>query len=100
MNLKHMTRGYGGLRTPSETLALTWQDIDWERKRLYVRSPKTERFEDKEGRMSPMIPELRPYIEKCFELTEDGAEHVITKYRLKSANLRTQFHRIIKRAGQ
>lgn len=90
---------YGGLRIPSESFALTWQDINWERNRFYVKSPKTERFEGKEGRMIPIFPELRPYFDKCFELAEDGAELVITKHKGKSANLRTQFHRIIKRAG-
>ncbi|MBA4188154.1 MAG: hypothetical protein C0467_09065 [Planctomycetaceae bacterium] len=34
---------YGGLRTPSEHLALTWADTDWKRERFLVRSPKTGR---------------------------------------------------------
>ena len=33
---------YGGLRCPSENLALRWSDVDWERGRLRVPSPKTE----------------------------------------------------------
>jgi len=33
---------YGGLRCPSEHLALRWGDIDWERGRMVVTSPKTE----------------------------------------------------------
>jgi hypothetical protein len=32
---------YGGLRCPSEHLALRWGDVDWERSRFTVRSPKT-----------------------------------------------------------
>ena len=32
---------YGGLRCPSEHLALTWPDVDWARGRFLVKSPKT-----------------------------------------------------------
>ena len=31
---------YGGLRCPSEHLALMWEDVDWERGRITVHSPK------------------------------------------------------------
>ena len=34
---------YGGLRCPSEHLALTWADVDWERNRMTVHSSKTAR---------------------------------------------------------
>ncbi len=91
---------YGGLRTPSETFSLKWQDINWEQNRFYVTSPKTERYAGKEGRMVPIFPELRPYFDKCFfDPSEDRAEHVISKHRVRSENLRTTFHKIIKRAG-
>ncbi|MCH7729285.1 MAG: hypothetical protein IH991_22825 [Planctomycetes bacterium] len=33
---------YGGLRCPSEHLALRWCDVDWEGERILVHSPKTE----------------------------------------------------------
>lgn len=32
---------YGGLRCPSERLALRWIDIDWERNGIRIESPKT-----------------------------------------------------------
>jgi hypothetical protein len=35
----------------------------------------------------------------AFEHAEDGAEMVIARHRLPCGNLRTQLHRIIKRAG-
>ena len=38
-------------------------------------------------------------MEDAFELAEDGAEFVITRYRDSNANLRTQLIRIIERAG-
>ena len=33
---------YGGLRCPSEHLALKWSDVDWDKSRIRVPSPKTE----------------------------------------------------------
>jgi integrase len=90
---------FGGLRCPSEHLALRWQDIDWERSRFLVRSCKTEHHDDGGERWVPIFPELRPYLDECFELAEDGAVNVITRYRDTNANLRTTFNKIIKRAG-
>tara|TARA_R110000868_G_scaffold103063_2_gene283876 strand:- start:50457 stop:51599 length:1143 start_codon:yes stop_codon:yes gene_type:complete len=91
---------YGGLRTPSETFALKWSDINWAENRFYVTSPKTERYAGKEGRIVPIFPELRPYLDKCFfDPAEDRSEYVIAKHRIRSENLRTTFHKIIKRAG-
>ena len=46
-----------------------------------------------------MFPELRTYLEECFDLAEPGTEFVITRYRDTNANLRTQLLRIIRRAG-
>lgn len=85
---------FGGLRCPSEHLSLRWQDVDWERNRFRVDSPKTG------DRWIPIFPELRRYLEECFELAEEGAVHVITRYRDSNANLRTTFTKIIKRAGE
>ena len=36
---------------------------------------------------------------EAFEAADDGTEYVITKYRKSNVNLRTQFQKIIKRAG-
>jgi integrase len=85
---------FGGLRCPSEHLALRWQDVDWERSRFRVESPKTGE------RWIPIFPELRFYLEECFELAKEGAVHVITRYRDRNANLRTTFTKIIRRAGE
>src|SRR6516162_7755029 len=90
---------YGGLRCPSEFLPLKWADVDWERDRFRVTSPKTEHFEGKGERWVPIFPELRPYLEEAFDLAAVGAECVIGRYRLKNANLRTRFERIIRKAG-
>ncbi|QDT89175.1 tyrosine-type recombinase/integrase [Gimesia algae] len=90
---------YGGLRIPSEPYALRWSDINWADDRFYVSSPKTEHHEGKEGRMVPLFPQLRPYLEDCRELAEDDAEFVIVKHRHGSCNLRTTMQKIVKRAG-
>lgn len=36
---------YGGLRTPSETLSLRWEDIDWEMNRMSIPEPRIEHHE-------------------------------------------------------
>ena len=99
---------YGGLRCPSEVLSLRWADVDWENCRLRVVSPKTEHHAGKASRVVPMFPELRPYLEEAWDAAEDGQEHVVpTRYRdaaqgpegWRNCNLRTQFKRIIERAG-
>ncbi len=90
---------YGGLRTPSETLLLRWCDVDWDKGVMKVRSPKTEAHEDGESRYIPIFKELYPYLREAFELAEPGSLHCITRYRDSNANLRTQFLRIIDRAG-
>ena len=90
---------YGGVRCPSETQALQWSDIDWERGRMNVRSPKTEHLAGGEFRTVPIFTELRPYLEEAFEQAEPGAKYVIARYRGENQNLRTQFERILRRAG-
>lgn len=89
---------YGGLRCPSEHLALRWGDIDWEHNRITVTSPKTARHPGHESRIIPLFPELRPYLEEVFEQAEPGTEYVITRYRQRNCNLRTQLERIILKA--
>jgi integrase len=90
---------YGGLRCPSEVLALTWGDVDWARGRVRVRSPKTEHLPGGATREIPLFPELRPHLEEAFEAAEPGTIHVITRHRAPDLNLRTGLLRIIRRAG-
>jgi hypothetical protein len=47
----------------------------------------------------PLFPELRAPLHEVFEAVEPGEEWVITRYRQANCNLRTQFQRIIHRAG-
>jgi hypothetical protein len=89
---------FGGLRCPSEHLSLTWGDVDFERGRIRVRSPKTEHHEGKGNRLIPLWPELRPLLEKARRASGKDSEFVITRYRDTNANLRTQLLKIITRA--
>jgi len=90
---------FGGLRCPSEHLQLRLDDIDWERERIVITSPKTEHHKGKAKRMIPLFPQLRPFIEECWDAAEPGQEYFITRYRSADQNLRTQLIKIIKRAG-
>ncbi|GAH63551.1 unnamed protein product, partial [marine sediment metagenome] len=90
---------FGGLRCPSEHLALKWGDVDWARGRILVRSCKTEHHQGGDSRWIPLFPELLPHLRQVFEAAEPGTEHVITRYRDQKQNLRTMFMRIIAKAG-
>jgi integrase len=98
---------FGGLRMPSETFSLTWADVDWERNRLSVPSPKTEHT-GKTHRVIPLFALLRPHLEAAFDQTPEGTVFIIPeKYRARAqgpdewggANFRTTFTKIIRKAG-
>jgi len=89
---------FAGLRTPSEVLALRWEDVDFARGRFVVRSPKTA--DAGTGvRTVPLFPALAPVLQEAFDVAAPGSEFIITRYRQPEKNLRTQLRRIAKRAG-
>lgn len=89
---------FGGLRVPSEIHELTWDDIDFDEKKITVRSPKTEHHEGKESRIIPMFPEIEQALDELWEQpATEGKVFVINQHR--GDNLRTRFSKIIKRAG-
>ncbi len=90
---------YGGLRVPSEVVALRWGDIDWDKGTFTVTSSKTEHHEGKGSRVVPIFPELLPLLEEAFDMAEEGTQYVIQRYRNPAQNLRTQLKKIIRRAG-
>jgi len=69
---------YAGLRIPSESHLLTWADVDFERGRLTVRSPKTERHEGHEQRIIPITPRLMELLQQRFDNCNEGEERLIT----------------------
>ncbi len=93
----------GGLRCPSEVLALRWNDINWERGRFKVTSPKTARS-GKSSRIVPLFPELRIELQKLWNEVGPGIETpidgpVITIRKNSACNLRTQLNRIVELAS-
>jgi hypothetical protein len=53
------------------------RDLDWERERLRVTSPKTEHHAGKASQVVPVFPELRPFLEQAWETAEEGQEFVV-----------------------
>ena len=105
---------YAGLRVPSEPCSLRWRDIDWSGNRMTVHSPKTEHRMGKGTRIVPIFPELRTPLDEIFAAASNGFEQTVSldawilpAFRSEAANagdwrgvnLRTQFEKIIKRAG-
>ena len=50
---------FAGLRAPSELAGLGWSDVDWNKRALTVRSPKTEHHEGQGQRLVPITARLR-----------------------------------------
>lgn len=90
---------FAGLRCPSEIVALRWGDVNWERGRLMVRSPKTAGHEGHAVRVVPIAPELRPILQDLFDRAEVGVDAVVPRLRDPAMNLRTTFGKIIAKAG-
>lgn len=90
---------FGGLRTPSETALLRWTDIDWHAGRITITSPKTEHHSGGGSRIVPLFPELREILDDAYAVAPDGSEFVVDGLRNAATNLRTQFSRIVQRAG-
>ena len=74
---------------------------------MVVSSPKGE-CHGKPTRKVPLFKELRPYLESAWDAAPDGAVYVLPeRYRnsankatvWRNCNLRTQFERIVERAG-
>jgi integrase len=89
---------YGGLRIPSEIQRMRWEDIDWDRMRFTVRSPKTEHIEGKGQRDVPIFPELVQPL-KSWQAQRRKGEPLVFPIMAKRSNLRAQAHRIIRNAG-
>lgn len=60
----------------SEALLLKWSDIDWDKSRIRMPSPKTKNFH-KPFRDVPLFPELYPYLLEASENAPDGSVYVV-----------------------
>ncbi|MGB7347313.1 MAG: tyrosine-type recombinase/integrase [Pirellulaceae bacterium] len=92
---------FGGLRCPSELVALRWSDVDLPGGRMTINATKTEHHAAGGVRVCPIFPELRPYLERAWDnAPDDGtAEWVINRYRRPDQNLHETFKKILTRAG-
>lgn len=94
---------YGGLRIPSELQGLEWKHILWDQNKILVHSPKTEHHENKDKRLVPIYPELRPYLDEGLQYAKEGDRYVITIHRkngeLSAAFIRRRMLDIIEKAG-
>ncbi len=91
---------WGGLRIPSEPARLKWSDIDWNRHRIVIHSPKTEHHEGHENRVIPLFPELRLYLDKMRDQSPEDQLFVLPMLqRGTAAALRKPVIKAIEAAG-
>lgn len=84
---------WGGLRVPSEPFAMRWEHVNWDHERLLIAGRKTKQ------RVIPLFPEIRPYLERLWAAPGTDAVWLFPRLRSGSGNVRTQFERLITRAG-
>ena len=93
---------FQGLRVPSETRALRWQDVDFDRRLLSITSQKTARYEGKGRRVMPLFAPTLAILQELREsqprkqafIFADLLPHMRTE-----GNLRTGLLKILDRAG-
>jgi integrase len=91
---------WGGVRTPSESLRLKWQHVNFAEGWIRIESPKTAK-QGKDHRFIPMFPQLRGPLAELYEIAPAGGEgFVLPRYCHSSGNLRTQAGKIAARAGR
>ncbi len=89
--------GWAGLRHPSETSLLRWQDVDFAAGRLRVRSPKTERHPGHAERLVPIEPALAALLQAQYDAAPEGAVSVVNL--TGRGGRRRTLANIIRRAG-
>jgi len=99
---------FGGLRCPSETCSLRWENVDLDRRMMRVDSPKTERHQGGAWRDVPIFPELIDLLGEARRSAASNAVYVLDpKHREKAlggrgwkdCNMRSGLLKILKRAG-
>lgn len=68
---------YAGLRSPSEVFPLEWSWVNWEHNTLFVKAPKTERYETHESRIVPLAEEVLRYLRPLFDRAVEGETHIV-----------------------
>lgn len=73
--------------------------MDWDRKALTVRSPKTEAQADLAVRIVPVCPALQPILMELFDAAQEGAVQMVPAAHHSHANITRRFRGIVERAG-
>ena len=89
---------FGGLRCPSEVLALQWRDVNWEKGKMLVHASKTEHHEHGGERVIPIFAEIRPHLQDAHELAKDREVFVISRYQKQGPKLGQIFGDILRKA--
>jgi integrase len=90
---------FGGLRVPSEALALRWDHVNWENNRITVPVPKLAHIAGKATRVIPIFESLRPWLLAAFDAAEPGETRVIALPETTDAYLRKYVRLAIERAA-
>lgn len=86
----------GGLRHV-EALELVWRDVDFERDRIRIPSPKTARYEGKSERICPLFPALRKELWALYkERRPNGADRLV---KVSAATARRMVAQTVRAAG-
>ncbi|GHT46780.1 hypothetical protein FACS189454_08440 [Planctomycetales bacterium] len=75
---------WGGLRVPSELVGLKWSEINWDKTRFLVHSPKTEHHAGGDKRIVPIFPELYPFFREAFEAAPEGIDAIFPELAAKT----------------
>lgn len=90
---------YMGVRVPSEIIPLKWTDVDWERSRVVITSPKTKRHRGGDKRVCPIFPEVLPFLQDAWDAAPEGAVYIFPSIRSEKKNLRTWLNKAILKSG-
>jgi len=94
-----------GARVPSELHGLTWEDFDFNKGEIKIKSPKTKHHGGVHtSRTCPMFQELQPYLKSLSDSVQPGRKTAMTSPVFPIVcsprkNLGTAFTRMIKAAG-
>ena len=88
---------FGALRVPSEIRDLRWIDVDWDRRELRVRSPKTAST-GKNSRVVPIFPRLFNALQIAYANRNSSVEFLLPTLRIHT-NLNVPLRRAVTAAG-
>ena len=98
--LRFVLLAYAGLRSPSEINSLRWQDIDWEKGEMTIRSSKTAHHENRGVRTMPILKEVEVELDRAWDSLEEGANNEFVLPRISHNVLTRHVKRWIGQIGQ